>query len=91
MDRHESPLTRRFVVYYCSALYSKEPAVQRCRNHKLENVMNELPKEEKEQTRKLMRAAFKAPTAEEGKSDWSKSRGNGNMIAPQPRAACGKG
>jgi putative transposase len=28
--------------------------------------MNELPKEEQEQTRKLMRAAFKAPTAEEG-------------------------
>ena len=32
----------------------------------LENVMNELPKQEQEQTRKLMRAAFKAPTAEEG-------------------------
>jgi putative transposase len=47
-------------------VFGKEQAVQRCRNHKLENVMNELPKEEQEQTRKLMRAAFKAPTAEEG-------------------------
>ena len=47
-------------------VFGKEQAVQRCRNHKLENVMNELPKEEQEQTRKLMRAAFQAPTAEEG-------------------------
>jgi len=47
-------------------VFGKEQAVQRCRNHKLENVMNELPKEQQEQTRKLMRAAFKAPTAEEG-------------------------
>jgi len=47
-------------------VFGKEQAVQRCRNHKLENVMNELPKQEQEQTRKLMRAAFKAPTAEEG-------------------------
>jgi transposase-like protein len=47
-------------------VFGKDQAVQRCRNHKLENVMNELPKEQQEQTRKLMRAAFKAPTAEEG-------------------------
>jgi putative transposase len=47
-------------------VFGKDQAVQRCRNHKLENVMNELPKEQKEQTRKLMRAAFKASTAEEG-------------------------
>jgi putative transposase len=47
-------------------VFGKNQAVQRCRNHKLENVMNELPKQEREQTRKLMRAAFQAPTAEEG-------------------------
>lgn len=47
-------------------VFGKNQSVQRCRNHKLENVMNELPKEERDQTRKLMRAAFKAPTAEEG-------------------------
>ncbi len=47
-------------------VFGKDQAVQRCRNHKLENVMNELPKEQQEQTRRLMRAAFKAPTAEEG-------------------------
>lgn len=47
-------------------VFGKDQAVQRCRNHKLENVKNELPKEHQEQTRRLMRAAFKAPTAEEG-------------------------
>lgn len=47
-------------------VFGKDQAVQRCRNHKLENVMNELPKEQQDQTRRLMRAAFKAPTAEEG-------------------------
>lgn len=47
-------------------VFGKEQAVQRCRNHKLENVMNELPKEQQDVTRKLMRAAFKATTAEEG-------------------------
>ena len=41
-------------------------AVQRCRNHKLENVMQELPKEQQSQTRNLMRAAWKLRTAEEG-------------------------
>jgi putative transposase len=40
--------------------------VQRCRNHKLENVMQELPKEQQSQTRNLMRAAWKVKTAEEG-------------------------
>ena len=47
-------------------VFGREREVQRCRNHKLENVMNELPKEQQEQTRRLMRAAFKLSSAEEG-------------------------
>ena len=47
-------------------VFGHEQEVQRCRNHKLENVMNELPKEHQEQTRRLMRAAFKLSSAEEG-------------------------
>lgn len=47
-------------------VFGREQEVQRCRNHKLENVMNELPKEQQEQTRRLMRAAFKLSSAEEG-------------------------
>jgi len=47
-------------------VFGHEQEVQRCRNHKLENVMNELPKEQQEQTRRLMRAAFRLSSAEEG-------------------------
>jgi putative transposase len=47
-------------------VFGREQEVQRCRNHKIENVMNELPKEQREQTRRLMRAAFKLSSAEEG-------------------------
>lgn len=41
-------------------------AVQRCRNHKIENVLEELPKEQHAQVRSLLRAAYKLPRAEEG-------------------------
>jgi transposase-like protein len=47
-------------------VFGREQEVQRCRNHKIENVMNELPKEQREQTRRLMRAAFKLSNADEG-------------------------
>lgn len=40
--------------------------VQRCRNHKLRNVIDELPKDQQGQTLNLMRAAWKVRTAEEG-------------------------
>jgi len=47
-------------------VFGADQQVQRCRNHKIQNVMNELPKEQQDQTRKLMRAAFRLSTAEEG-------------------------
>lgn len=47
-------------------VFGADQPVQRCRNHKLENVMQELPKEHQPQTRNLMRAAWKVTTAEEG-------------------------
>jgi len=37
-----------------------------CRNHKLRNVLDELPEEQQGQTLNLMRAAWKVATAEEG-------------------------
>lgn len=40
--------------------------VQRCRNHKLRNVVNELPKDQHAQAMNLMRAAWKLRSAEEG-------------------------
>lgn len=47
-------------------VFGVEQPVQRCRNHKMRNVLDELPKEQHGQTRNLMRAAWKVKTAEEG-------------------------
>ncbi len=47
-------------------VFGDDQPVQRCRNHKLDNVLKELPKEQQNQTRNLMRAAWKVNTAEEG-------------------------
>lgn len=40
--------------------------VQRCRNHKMRNVLDELPREQHVQALNLMRAAWKVTDAEEG-------------------------
>lgn len=47
-------------------VFGDEQAVQRCRNHKMRNVLDELPEEQQGQTLNLMRAAWKVTTAEEG-------------------------
>ena len=47
-------------------VFGNDQPVQRCRNHKLRNVMDELPEEQQGQTLNLMRAAWKVRSAEEG-------------------------
>jgi transposase-like protein len=47
-------------------VFGAEQPVQRCRNHKVRNVLGELPKEQHGQVLNLMRAAWKAKSAEEG-------------------------
>ena len=47
-------------------VFGAEQPVQRCRNHKLRNVLDELPDEQQGQTLNLLRAAWKVRTAEEG-------------------------
>jgi len=47
-------------------VFGTSQQVQRCRNHKLRNVLDELPEEQQGQTLNLMRAAWKVTTAEEG-------------------------
>jgi transposase-like protein len=47
-------------------VFGVDQPVQRCRNHKLRNVLDELPKDQQAQTASLMRAAFRCKTAEEG-------------------------
>jgi putative transposase len=46
------------------AVFGTENPVQRCRNHKLENVTGYLPKELKPQVKAVMRAAFRLPEKE---------------------------
>jgi putative transposase len=47
-------------------IFGNDQPVQRCRNHKLRNVLDELPKEQHGQPLNLMRAAWRVKTAEEG-------------------------
>ena len=42
-----------------NAVFGSETPVQRCRNHKLRNVLGRLPREQQAQTASLMRAAWK--------------------------------
>jgi transposase-like protein len=42
-----------------NAVFGTDQPVQRCRAHKLRNVLNQLPEEQKEQVKSLMRAAWK--------------------------------
>ena len=46
------------------AVFGPENPVQRCRNHKLENVSSYLPQELKGQVKAVMRAAFRLPAKE---------------------------
>ena len=72
---HGLPTNRKylFVIDGAKALragieevFGTEQAVQRCRNHKVRNVMDELPEDQQGQALNLMRAAWKVKTAEEG-------------------------
>ena len=47
-------------------VFGGDQPVQRCRNHKVRNVLDELPKEQQGQPLNLMRAAWRVKTAEEG-------------------------
>jgi putative transposase len=49
-------------------------SVQRCRNHKMRNVIDELPKEERPQAMNLMRAAWRVHDADKGVKCWSNWR-----------------
>ena len=72
---HGLPTDRKylFVIDGAKALraaieevFGSDQPVQRCRNHKLRNVVDELPKEQQGQALNLLRAAWKVKTAEEG-------------------------
>jgi putative transposase len=75
LREHGLPTDRRylFVIDGAKALraaieevFGGNQPVQRCRNHKVRNVLGELPQEQHAQALNLMRAAWKVKTAEEG-------------------------
>ena len=47
-------------------VFGSGQSVQRCRTHKIRNVLDKLPKEQHAQVRSLMRAAYKMENAAEG-------------------------
>lgn len=47
-------------------VFGTDQAVQRCRNHKMRNVVDELPREQHAQVLNVMRAAWKLSDADEG-------------------------
>jgi putative transposase len=70
------------------AVFGAKHPVQRCRHHKIENVMGYLPEELKEQVKAALRAAFRLP-AKEGMVRIEKPHGWSESIPVRPRA-CGK-
>ena len=46
------------------AVYGRDNPVQRCRSHKIRNVLDQLPKEERDQAKATMRAAYRLEPAE---------------------------
>ncbi len=67
VERGVNPTCRRLFIIDGSkalrtainAVFGAETPVQRCRNHKLRNVLGRLPREQQAQTASLMRAAWK--------------------------------
>jgi putative transposase len=47
-------------------VFGGDQPVQRCRNHKVRNVLDELPQEQRAQPLNLMRAAWRAKSADDG-------------------------
>jgi transposase-like protein len=73
-----------------AAMFGSDHPVQRCRNHKLRNVVDELPKEQQGQALNLMRAAWKVRRPRRERSGWSNWHDFWSGITGAPRAACGR-
>jgi putative transposase len=71
-------------------VFGAEQPVQRCRNHKLRNVLDELPDDQQGQTLNLMRAAWKVTTQKRAKSVWNSWPAFWNTIMNRRRAACAR-
>lgn len=75
-------------------VFGREQLVQRCRKHKLSNVLERLPKDDQllvSQTRSLMRAAWRSPNAEEGLARMKKLAEQLERDHPQAAASVREG
>lgn len=91
VSRGVSPSRRLFVVDGSKALraaidavFGPQHPVQRCRNHKVENVMGYLPEPLKDQVKTVMKAAYRL-SAEEGMARLKQQAGW--LKSPHPDAA----
>ncbi len=66
------------------AVFGAENPVQRCRHHKIENVMGYLPDDLKGQVKAVMRSAFRLP-AREGMARWEDGAALGRRSAADDR------
>jgi putative transposase len=70
-------------------VFGAQHPVQRCRNHKIRNLCDRLPEEQKDQVKAAMRASYKLEAKESmarresWRTGWSRS-------VPLPRTVCGK-
>src|SRR2546427_6937639 len=71
------------------AVFGAKHPVQRCRHHKIENIMGYLPEELKGQVKAVLRAAFRLP-AKEGVVRIEKRPNGWSESIPVRRRACGK-
>jgi transposase-like protein len=75
-------------------VFGADSLVQRCRTHKLRNVLERLPKDDKMllgQTRSLMRAAWRSPNADEGMARMRKLAEQLEREHPQAAASLREG
>ena len=64
--RRRIPSARKYDCAAIEEVFGAGQEVQRCRNHKVRNVLDELPEDQQGQTLNLLRAAWKVKTAAEG-------------------------
>jgi hypothetical protein len=67
-------------------VFGSDQPVQRCRNHKIRNVLDELPEEQQRQALNLLRAAWKVKPPKRVRNVWSNWPGLWNATTNQPRA-----
>jgi putative transposase len=81
---------RRQTLRGIEEVFGSDQRVQRCRNHKVRNVLDELPREQQPQVVNVMRAAWKLTDPEEGMKRLEGLARFWNTIMHRRPAACAR-